>query len=67
VLLRYFRGAATSQPTVFYTMDPDDDRHDVRLLLMGAAYHEAASPHFEAQTGSTIAVNDGRPLLTRPP
>jgi hypothetical protein len=67
VLLRYFRGAGTSQPTVFYTMDPTDDRHNVRLLLMGAAYHEAASPHFEAQTGSAIAVNDGRPLLTRPP
>ncbi len=60
VLLRYFRGAGTSQPTVFYTLDPDDERHAARLHLMGAAYGEAALPMPEPG----IPVNDGRPLLS---
>jgi hypothetical protein len=63
VLLRYFRGTGTGQPTAFYTMDPGDDRHAKRLQLIGSAYHEAASPRFQSQTASDIAVNDGRPLL----
>jgi hypothetical protein len=63
VLLRYFRGAGTSQPTVFYTMDPADDRHELRVSLMGSAYHQAASAHGEVPSGSDIAVNDGRPVL----
>jgi hypothetical protein len=63
VLSRYFKGAATAQPTVFYTMDPRDDRHELRLRLIGPTYHEAASPRFEAQTAG---VNDGRPILPLP-
>jgi hypothetical protein len=64
VLLRYFRGAGTAQPTVFYAMDPGDARHDVRLQLIGEAYHEAASANSETQAGSAVAVNTGRPLLS---
>jgi hypothetical protein len=64
VLLRYFRGAGTAQPTVFYAMDPSDARHEVRLQLMGAAYDEAASERSETRAGSPIAVNTGRPLLS---
>lgn len=63
VLVRYFRGAGTSEPTVFYTMDPRDDRHELRLQLIGAAYHEAASARFVDPTDSAIGVNGGRPLL----
>jgi hypothetical protein len=61
VLLRYFRGAGTAQPTTFYSMDPSDDRHAIRLQLIGAAYHQTASGG-ELQPDA-ISVNDGRPLL----
>ena len=64
VLLRYFRGAGTSQPTVFYTMNAGDERHAVRLHLMGAAYHEAASGRVDTVPQPGIRVNDGRPLLS---
>lgn len=64
VLLRYFRGVGTKQPTTFYTMDPRDDRHALRLQLIGAAYDEAASPNLEVRSAPAIAVNSGRPLLS---
>jgi hypothetical protein len=70
VLLRYFRGAGTAEPTVFYTMDPRDDRHESRMQLIGPAYHDAASAQSEARTDPVIGVNAGKPLLSsvnRPP
>jgi hypothetical protein len=57
-LARYFRGTATGQPTVYYAMDPDDDRHAARLRLIGAAYDNAS-----AVGARSIGVNVGRPLL----
>jgi hypothetical protein len=66
VLSRYFRGTGTAQPTTFYAMDPGDDRHALRVQLIGEAYHQAGSARFEAQIAPAIAVNDGRPLLSSP-
>lgn len=41
-LRQHFRGAGTGQPTAFYTLNPEDSMHPLRLRLMGAAYDEAA-------------------------
>jgi glycosyltransferase involved in cell wall biosynthesis len=41
-LHRFFRGAGTGHPTAFYSLDPKDDGHPLRLRLMGSAYDDAA-------------------------
>lgn len=52
VLLRYFRGAATGQPSVFYTMNAADVRHALRLQLLGSRYAAAdLSPECDAGAG----------------
>ena len=65
-LSRYFRGAATGQPTAFYTLDPRDDRHASRLHLMGTAYQAAALDVSQADGAAwrdpLIGMNSGRPL-----
>jgi glycosyltransferase involved in cell wall biosynthesis len=42
-LHRFFRGADTGLATAFYTLDPNDDGHSVRLRLIGSAYERAAA------------------------
>jgi hypothetical protein len=41
-LRKFFRGAPTNQPTVFYRIDPDDEMHQVRLQLMGTVSDDVA-------------------------
>jgi hypothetical protein len=41
VLREFFRGAGTDQPSVFYTVNPNDGRHPSRVARMGQLYDEA--------------------------
>ena len=45
MLRRHFRPAGTGQPSVFYTLDPNDGLHPLRLQLMGSAYESSRPSH----------------------
>ncbi|HME74626.1 MAG TPA: hypothetical protein VKI00_02930 [Mycobacterium sp.] len=43
VLREFFRGAGTEQPSVFYTLNPNDGRHLWRMTQMGHLYDDAGT------------------------